>query len=457
MTFKKWRAATAIAIAAALIGTGASSASAATGDILNPQPNGSKGSFYLFDGDTSNAEQPGRIFDRSDFLSLSASPTDPAADIVPTLYAPAWGTEVGDSVYKFVARESELSGGTNTWRAYDKVEVLGPNKGVWWEDFTLEGKTRNNGSGIESVFSDGGDWITGLAFTNIGGATVYASIYRTIHVEPGTGKFTFDPVAVEEEPAGPTGPTEADLTPALQTLTITAPTEGSTVIEINAGAANANKTFSIGAFSDRTDLGQITLDANGAGTIDVAGKGLTTGTEHKLFLSESDGTVVAWNTFTLIPSANSDSTDVTVEVKSSNRFEFVAPVATTIDLGDVSRDRTTAPVALGTFSVIDDRDVLLGWNLNINATSFAGPAGASIANTALGYAAKAEGGIQTGVKIGTAKTAGSGSFGVLVEGEANTTTTESGAHFNADLTFKAPVDAVKGAYNSTLTLDLVSK
>lgn len=454
LTFK-WRTAAAAALAVTLVAGGTLSASAAQDTIKNPQSNGSPGSFFLFDGEngsSANDTTGTRVYDRGEALTIGAVIDDVESELMPADFLPAG---VGYSqVFKFVSTADNVNTGTNGWAAWAITEAAGLGGGLYYDSFTLEDRGVGN---MEKVWADGGDYYAGLAFTINNGVTVVGKVYRTVHITPGTGKYTIDPV--ELVGTVPTQPiVEADLTPALKTLTVTAPAAGSTVIGINAGASNANKTLKVGAFSALTDLGQVTLDANGAGTVDVAGKGLSAGTEHKLFLAESDSTVVAWNTFTLLANPNSDDTNLTVGVTGgSNRFELIAPAATTVDLGDVKRNQTTAAVSLGQFSVIDDRDQMLGWNLAVNATAFAGANNATIANTALGYKAVAAGGNQTGVSLGAVKVAGAGSFGLLAEGAPNSTTTEAGAQFNADLTFKAPVDAAKGAYNSTLTLDLVSK
>ena len=141
---------------------------------------------------------------------------------------------------------------------------------------------------------------------------------------------------------------------------------------------------------------------------------------------------------------------------NSGRFELVAPAATLIDLGDVRRNQTTTPVALGQFTVFDDRDVLSGWNLNVTAADFAGAGNTTVAKTALGYSPRAVA-LTSGVSLGAAKAAGAGVFGVLAEGAAGSSTAEVGAVLDTDLTFKAPINAAKGVHTSTLTLDLVSK
>lgn len=537
---KKWGAAAAAFLSIALVagGTAANAAPTGPGLPVDPQPNGSHGSFFLFDDTTGSAEAEGRIFDRADFLSASASKTDPAAPVTPTDYAPAWGSAVGDSIYKFVTTPADLAGGTNTWRAYDKVNPV--NGSVTWEDFTLETKTEGNGAGIESVFSAGGDWITGFAFTNAGGATVYASIYRTIHVTPGTGKYTIDPVVVQAE-EGPWAPDfagytanasatlrngnieiDADAAHANKTVdvyaegtaapvhtgivldasgdaivtssiaagtrlaiadtaaetvlawataaafvlaepaegdanevTIEAPAEGETVVVVPAGAANANQTFTPYVWSEPTVLAPVTTDASGNASVDLAG--LPVG-QHTVALVDSTDEIVAWGTVTL-SSTTTSATDLTVDVTTSNRFEL-SGVNTSVNLGTVRRGATTAPAALGAFTVIDDRDLLPGWTLNAEVADFVNAAAGNdvIEKSALGLAPKQVGTAVEGVSLGAAQTAGAGTYSALfAEGAANSSTLEVGTQFDADLTFAAPAKAKKGTYASTLTLTLASK
>ncbi|GAA1757840.1 hypothetical protein [Agromyces humatus] len=459
---KKWSAAAAGLLALALVGGGTVSANAAEGDIKNPQSNGSPGSFFLFDANTGDyVEQPGRVFDRAEQIAASASATDVLAEIMPADYVPAGATFT--QVYKFVAKVSELSGGTNTWRAFSTDAAAGPNGGVLTPNLTLEQKGSGNGAGIESVFSEGGEWLTGLAFTTNNGVTVLGSVYRTIDVEPGTGKYTIRPVELEG-PAPADLIVEGDLVATQKVDTLVTETVDSKQLSINAGAANANKTLDVGVFSAagaRSGLGTVVLDANGAGTVDASAIAVNAAT--KLFLYENNGAdevLAAWDTFTLTSTApvydTTSETDLTVDVTNSGRFELVAPAATLIDLGDVRRNQTTDAVALGQFTVFDDRDVLSGWNLNVTAADFAGPGSTTVAKSALGYAPVGVA-LTEGVTVGASKLAGEGAFGVLAEGAVGSSTAEVGAVLDTNLTFKAPINAAKGAHTSTLTLDLVSK
>jgi hypothetical protein len=453
----KWRAAVAGVIAIALVGAGAVSANAAEGDIVNPQPNGSIGSFYIWDGTTGALADgdPARVYARNAGLIIAGSSTDVLAEI-PVPAAAAGFTQV----YRFVAKSTELTGGTNTWRAYSPTFASGPAGGLLTDDFQLDSKLAGNNGGIDTVFTEGGDWYVGVAFTTNSGVTPLASVYRTIHVDAATDTWTADAVTVEGPPAADLI-VEADL--VAPELGSAEPAADSTIVPIAAGAANAGKTLKAGVFvaGTRVELGTVVLDASGNGTVDVAGNGLVVNTAYKLFVYENSGineVLRGWDSFTLTQTVSTtDTTDLSVEVTNSGRFELVAPAATTIDLGDVRRNRTTTPVALGNVTVFDDRDVLSGWNLNISAAAFQGAGATTVAATALGYSPVGVF-LPAGITLGANKLAGEGAFGVLAEGAAGSATGEfEGAVVNTNLTFKAPVNAAKGVHTSTLTLDLVSK
>lgn len=461
---KKWSAATAGLLALALVGGGAVSANAAPGDIVNPQPNGSPGAFFIYDGNTGQyADSDGtRVYDRAEALIIAASqdqqdlngdgyPDGLMAEIMPGDYA-APGTY--DGIYKFVAKADQIAGGENTWQAWSVTAAAGPNGGILQDDFTLQSRVQGNLGGIEGVFTQGGDWVAGIAFTTNAGVTTVGSVYRTIHVEAGTGKFTIDPVVVEG--ATPVVPVaEADLTPALENPALVTETADSKILAIDAGVAQANQTLSYGTFPAGL-TGQVTLDANGVGTIDAAA--IPYGQATKLYLAQSDNTVVAWDSFTLTQTMTTqDTTNLSATVTSSGKFSFEAPAAQTIDLGNVRRNRVSDPVALGSVSVFDDRDVLSGWNLNITSSDFAGPGGTTVAANALGYAPVGTT-LVDGITAGAPKAAGEGTFGVLATADAGSATGEfEPVVIDTDLTFKAPINAAKGVHTGVLTLDLVSK
>jgi hypothetical protein len=306
----------------------------------------------------------------------------------------------------------------------------------------------------------------GTTWTNVAGATsATLTVSNTTLAQSGTkyhavftntaGSATSDAATLTVSNAAPTAPTKPIAGDPNQ-VAIDAPAQGQTSVVVPAGSANANKTLTAWAWSDPTNLGQVTTDANGNATVSISG--LAAG-QHTIALAESDFSVVAWDDITVQQGANQSHTQLTADVSTSNKFELRG-VATNVDLGTTRRGTTTAPVALGAFTVIDDRDLMPGWSLTADVTDFtnASASGDVVSKAALGLAPKKVGAAITGITTGSAQTAGSGVYStVFAEGAANTTTLEAGTQFDADLTFAAPATAKKGTYTSTLTLTLTSK
>ncbi|NLP84700.1 hypothetical protein HF576_12640 [Microbacterium sp. CFH 90308] len=467
---KKWQAAAAGAIALALVGGGASAANAAPGDPINPQPEGSaaagsKGGFFLFDGNTGEpADSDGtRSYAKDETIIGSASATNVDAEINAAATRPVTGATTFTGVYAFISEKNstDLMGGINTWNAYHVDAAAGPNGGTLQPSLTLESFVDGPG-GIADDIAAGGTYWYGIAYTNLNGVQVAGAVYREITIEPGTGNYTVTPSVLEG--AAPVDVIEeAELVGA--ELGSAEPAVDTTVVPIAGGTANANKTLNVGVYAAgaRIDLGTVTLDADGNGSVDVAGEGLAANAAHKLFLYELDGEgdeiLVGWDAFTLTATLppNQDTTDLSVEVTNSGKFALVAPAAQSIDLGDVRRNRVSAPVDLGAVTVFDDRDVLSGWNLNITSSAFTGPGATTVEASALGYAPVGTT-LFPGITAGAPKLAGEGTFGVLAEGAPGSATGEfEGAVVDTELTFKAPINAAKGVHNAVLTLDLVSK
>lgn len=469
---KKWQAVAAGAIAIALIGAGATSANAAPGDPLNPQPStqenplskapGSKGGFFLFDGNTGEpADSNGtRVYAKDETIIGSASATNVDAEINPAATRPVSGATTFTGVYAFLAEknETDVMGGLNTWNAYHVDAAAGPNGGTLQPSLTLQSFVSGPG-GIADDIAAGGTYWYGIAYTNLQGVQVVAAVYREITIEAGTGNYTVTPSILEGAAAADLIVESELVSP--ETAPVTTATD-SKQVSINAGAAHANQTLNAAAFANgtRVELGSVTLDANGVGNVNATA--IPVNVASKLFLYSldvNDNEILAgWGAFTLTQSqTTTDTTDLSVEVTNSGKFSIVAPAATSIDLGDVRRNRVSAPVALGSVTVFDDRDVLSGWNLNVSATAFTGPGATTVPATALGYAPTGTA-LFPGITAGAAKSAGEGAFGVLAEGAAGSATGEfDGAVIDTNLTFKAPINAAKGVHTATLTLDLVSK
>jgi len=306
----------------------------------------------------------------------------------------------------------------------------------------------------------------GTTWANVSGATSASlTVSNTTAGQSGTkyravftntaGSATSAAATLTVSPAAPTAPSKPAAGDPNQ-VSISDPAQGATSVVVPAGAANANKTLTAWAWSTPTNLGQVTTDASGNATVDISG--LAAG-QHTIALAESDYSVVAWDDITVQQGANQSHTQLTADVSTSNKFELRG-VATDVDLGTTRRGTTTAPVGLGAFTVIDDRDQLPGWSLTADATDFvnASAAGDVVAKSALGIAPKKVGAAIVGITTGSAQTAGSAVYSSLfAEGAANSTTLEAGTQFDADLTFAAPAAAKKGTYTSTLTLTLTSK
>ncbi|MDR7182985.1 hypothetical protein J2X85_000008 [Microbacterium trichothecenolyticum] len=546
---KKWSAAAAGLLSIVLVGGGVASANAAPGDpIKNPQSNGSEGSFYLFDENAELSETPGKVFDRFQYVFAASDNVDYLSEIDPDDYAAA-GT--WDTVYKFIAKPSELNGGTGSWRAYALDAAAGPNGGVLTPALTLGDLTGGNNGGIDSVFAADGDWLVGLAFTTNAGVTPVGLVYRTVTIDGDTDTYTYAPIEYEDvvedvAPAVTTQPTSASVTegadatftaaasgtpaPSVKwqsstngtdwsdvsgatsaSLTVpavtlaqsgaqyravftnaagsattnsvqltvsaaivepTAATHAATqktfeapvngVLTIDAGAANANQQFKAIAWSAQTDLGTVTTNAAGVASITVPAA-LQDGAAHTFALLQANNQVVAWtNGVIAAPEFPlTDTTALTASVTNSGKFalEGVNAAVNLTPIEAVKRGATTTPVPLGAFTVTDDRDNLVGWNLNATVTEFKTAAGDIIPNTALGLAPKKVGEAVEGITArATPKAAGDEWTSTLVaEGAANSNTVEAGTQFDADLTFKAPAKAKKGTYTSTLTLTLSSK
>ncbi|MBO1902835.1 hypothetical protein J4H92_12855 [Leucobacter weissii] len=143
------------------------------------------GTFYVWNGeaDTPTLLEKGEgTYDADDQLVISASDTDPLAEIT----ADGAFTEV----YRFVApvpADGQALGGKSTWSSFEQTEAAGPNGGLLADNFTLED---HGGRALSTVIANGGEYAIGVAFTNDSGATVVDSAYRVVNIQAGTGKFS---------------------------------------------------------------------------------------------------------------------------------------------------------------------------------------------------------------------------------------------------------------------------
>jgi len=257
------RTAAAGALTLALLVGGATSAFAAPGDALNPQSNGSKGSFFLYDAATGDSADgnTSRVYARNEPLIAAASATDVNAEINPSATHPVAAGYTG--VYRFISDKNPIAvaGGTATWKAYALDSASGPQGGTLQPDFTLDSFV----NGINSVIGTGGSFWYGVAYTTNNGVTTVGAVYRDINITATTGAYTVGAVEVEGTPP----PAKIDTTTALSapgtagsgsTITLTATISKAS----GTGTPSGNVEFKDGA----TSLG-IVASAAGVATLNT--------------------------------------------------------------------------------------------------------------------------------------------------------------------------------------------
>ncbi|GAA4908089.1 hypothetical protein GCM10025789_29530 [Tessaracoccus lubricantis] len=233
MNTKLTRALVAGTLSFALMAVGVSASAAPA----NPQPNGSKGSFYLWDGNTIawTGEVPGTVYQPNSLLIASGSSTDIEVELNPADTRPVTGSEPFTGVWKFLSKKTtaDLMGGTNTWNAYSEDAAAGPQGGTYLANMTLEGINKGPG-GIADDIATGGSFWYGIAYTINNGVTTIGAVYREINIEAGTGNYTVGPVveAVNEIATNTTLTSSATSAFVGDTVELTA-----TVAEAEANAA----------------------------------------------------------------------------------------------------------------------------------------------------------------------------------------------------------------------------
>ncbi|PTT23164.1 phosphate ABC transporter substrate-binding protein PstS [Microbacterium sp. HMWF026] len=154
-----------------------------------------------------------------------------------------------------------------------------------------------------------------------------------------------------------------------------------------------------------------------------------------------------------------EGVDVSATVTASDLFQLTAPASSAVDFGDVGRGSAEVARSLGRFSVVDDRNRLGGWNLQLSVSDFVGTDDPDrrFSSSFLGIAPR-EMAHQDGVTIAEAQEVGQAIYPMnLATGERGTSTTLAGATFDADLRLRVPGDASAGAYRSMLTLTLIGR
>lgn len=283
----KWRAAAAGVLTLALVAGGAAAANAAP---QNPQPNGSA-PIFVWDENGASAESADgtRAYGRNEFLFLSNSATDNGAAIPATTGA--------TQAFRFIAKTDKVDNGTNTWSAWTETAII--NGAVAYDQFTLGDLGQGD---LGKVFSDGGTYYAGLAFTINNGVTVIGKVYRTVTIAPGASTYTLNAIAQE-----------AAFTPDFANY---AATSGAAAVlrngnlELDATAANAGKTVDVWVEGESTAKHtSVVLNGSGKATVTsniAAGK--------KLAIVEGNA-VVAWvTTADFVIAQPTDGTALTTKV-----------------------------------------------------------------------------------------------------------------------------------------------
>lgn len=257
----KLRAAAAGVLTFALLVGGATSALAAPGDPLNPQSNGSKGSFYLWNADefTLSDGDALRVYTRDENLVGAASSTNFTAEINPSGARPVTGATPFTGVYRFISDKTAAArdGGISTWKAFAVDSATGPNGGT-----TLPNMTLNDfGPNVPSVIGTGGSFWYGVAYTTNNGLTTVGAVYRQIDITAGSGNYTVGAV----EPGKP------DTTTALSApASIGEGGSATLTATVTPSAATGNVEF----FDGTTSLGTA---SSAAGVATISASGLAVG------------------------------------------------------------------------------------------------------------------------------------------------------------------------------------
>lgn len=231
----KLRAAFAGALTLGLLASGAGSAFAAPGDPVNPQANGSKGSFFLWDANTGEAADGDttRVYTRDEALIGSANSLDVQAEINPSATRPVTGATPFTNVYRFISLKTaaDVAGGTNTWKAFSLDSAAGANGGTSLPDMTLDAF-----DGVDTLIGTGGSFWYGVAYTINNGVTTVGAVYREINITAGSGNYTVGAVELE---AAPVVVTDIATTTTLAALPTSVEAGNSTVLTATVSASKA--------------------------------------------------------------------------------------------------------------------------------------------------------------------------------------------------------------------------
>jgi hypothetical protein len=261
----KLRAALVGALTIGLVAGGAASAFAAPGEALNPQSNGSKGSFFLWDANTAEFTDgdTSRVYTRDQALIASASAADVQAEINPAATRPVTGATAFTGVYRFISAKTaaDVAGGTNTWKAYSIDSAAGPNGGTLLPDFTLDAF-----SGIDTLVTSGGSFWYGVAYTTNNGVTVSGAVYREINITAGTGNYTVGAVEVEAAAA-----TDVPTTTTVSATPTSVEAGQTTTLTANVAATGKTVTGNVEFYEGTTKIGTVALSAGSASKVVTVG------------------------------------------------------------------------------------------------------------------------------------------------------------------------------------------
>ncbi len=388
----KLRTAAAGALSVALLASGATSAFAAPGDALNPQANGSKGSFFLYDANSGELADgdAARVYTKNGSLIASASATDVLAEINPAATRPVTGSTPFDGVWRFISDKNPaaVSGGLNTWKASASDLAGGPNGGTLVADMTLE-----NFAGVDALITSGGSFWYGVAYTINNGVTTIGAVYREINITAGSGNYTVGAVEVEAAAATDVAttttlaalPTSVDVGQStVLTATVSASKavtgnvqflEGATVLGTSALSGGiATKSVVVGSAGDHTYTAKFVentvgsdkfLASTSAGvtvtaTVPAVALPPNAPSENALNVNTANGAVATYDevthlaTLTLDP--DYDGSEVNVFVYSTPFFAGLKTFAA----GKISVDVSTLPAGAHKIAVVQPAGIDMG-------------------------------------------------------------------------------------------------
>lgn len=412
------------------------------------------GSFYVWSGTTLAAAN--KVYDETTPVQVSGTATSKFDPLRPS--ATDLGASGYSELYAFVTTPENLESGVNNWAAFtsypSNAAPTATNIGL----STLGGAGSNNG-GVAALFSGTGTKTAyvGVSLTSNSGVVPVVTWARQITINADTDTYTFaaDQIIIAAPPTTPDLATVQAVVTGGNGKTNTA--EGTVVTVNGLTAASTYKPYVYTTGGAKIPLSNVTANGSGQAVVDVAfalSGGLAYGQDaYLVFVQPGDISQLEGVSLINISSATAGSVDVTANVTATNNFQLTTP-STGVDFGDVARD-TTATAALGGFTVIDDRNTLTGWSVNVSANDFTGPSGATISKDQLGYVATVVGGNSAGSAPTAGKTAGAGAFGSALAATTGNGTAATGANYDLNLSFLAPVSAAAGSYTSSVTLTLV--